>query len=427
MQRQATAAPTGLQKLVFDNIGWFVASLALAFLVWFIAVSQRDPIEQWRLSEPISILVQPDPGLLVTNTDSFARVAYVQLQAQQSIREDLTADDVVITADLATLTPGTHVVPLTATAARGARVVSVSPSQITVTLELEASKFVPVREQIAEAPPPDTRIGSIDFDRLQVEVSGPQSQIDQVVAAQVSLNLAERREPFEEDVRLVPVNVDGRTVQDVTVEPQIVSVTVDVQRSESVRAINVRPRIVGDPPEGYFLTTLEYTPQTVYVSVPEGEADALPDYLYTEPIALGERTSDFSLTVPISLPSAAWQLVDNTGVLVEIGVGAQTVTRQFDNIPVELLGQRAGLVYQVEPAAVALIVTGAQPVLEVLSSQSLRVTIDVSNVTDANQYRLVPTASIVGSGAEVSISVLPTEIDVTVSSATATAEATAGT
>ncbi|MDL1899205.1 hypothetical protein FBR02_00365 [Anaerolineae bacterium CFX9] len=149
------------QQLV-NNLIWFGISLVIAFFVWMTAMSQSDPIEQWRLPERIPIRVTPDEGLIITNASTLTSTASVQLRAQRSVRQLLAADDITVYADLSDLGPGTFTVPLSARVARDRRatVAGISPSQITVTLEVQESRLVPVRLVISEPPPLVVSVGT---------------------------------------------------------------------------------------------------------------------------------------------------------------------------------------------------------------------------------------------------------------------------
>lgn len=226
MQRTST---TSNRRAIVTNISWFLGSLGLAFLVWMFATSQLDPVSEWRWREPITIRVTPDPGLVITNESEFARTANLLLRAQQSVRELLAADDIIITADLTGLGPGTHVVELNTDIARRVTVVDTSPSRITVNLEVLASKLVEVHAVFIGDLPPGYEIkGEPIFDINQVTVSGPQSRVDQVASAQVEIDIDGAREAVEDDARPVPVDPDGNPISNVAVDTQIIRVTVEI-------------------------------------------------------------------------------------------------------------------------------------------------------------------------------------------------------
>jgi len=403
------SSPRSLRQIVLGNLIWLAGCLVLAFLVWVIAILQADPIAEWRLAERVPIRLQPDAGLIITNPEAITSSAAVYLRGPESERTLITGDDVIVSAGLAGFGPGTYVVPLTATVAGSARVENISPSQVTVTLEVEAAQYVPVREDVTAAPPPDVEVVSITFDVLQVEVRGPASQVSRVVAAQAPIDLSQQRAGLQIDVRLQPVDVDNRPVSGVTIAPQTVRATIELQQSESVRQLNVRPQIVGELPPGYFLTAIDYDPQIVYVSVPADATLELPDTVFTAPIDLADRVGPFSTSVRIELPFADATPISETEIRVDISIAAQIITRQFDDIPVELTGQRQNYQYALEPGRVSVILTGPQPVLDRLQAADLRVTADVIALAEAGSFRVPLQAVIAQESSAVTASILPPE------------------
>jgi YbbR domain-containing protein len=403
-----------MRQIITHNLSWFLLSLLLAVLVWITAVSQSNPFEQRRVVG-IPLRITFDEGLVITNQSELPSVASAQIVGQRNEISLLTTDDVVVTADLGGLAPGTHTVQLEGASARG-RVSTIIPSQITVDIEVIASQLVPVEARIVNDPPPDIEAGNPQFDVLQIEVSGPQSRVEQVVAAEVPLDLSDQRTTFEDDVRPVAVDADGNTINDVTLTPQVVGVVVPIAQSENVREVNVTPRPEGELPTGYFFTSFDYNPKTIYVSVPGDMVDDVPTTLFTMPIDLTGRTSDFQVTVPVDLEDTGLTPLSEANITVTVGIAAQTATRQLDGITVERIGAREGLNYRLEPAQVSLIITAPQPVLESLTGEDIRVTADVSGLNASGTYSVVPLATLTDASVNATIAILPAQIDVTVES-----------
>lgn len=222
---------SSINRVILENLMWFLGSLALAFLVWLIATAQLNPVEEWRFREAIPIRVTPDDGLVITNEEDFARTASVLVRAQQSIRELLAADDILVTADLSGLGPGVHVVELEAQVARPATILGISPVQITVNLEAMASKLVEVRARFTGDVAGGYAVqGSPQFDVNQVTVSGPVSLVEQVAVVEVEVNLDGQQSAVQDVGRPIPVDADGNPVADVSVDTQIIGVNVEVGR-----------------------------------------------------------------------------------------------------------------------------------------------------------------------------------------------------
>ncbi|HLU10143.1 MAG TPA: CdaR family protein, partial [Oceanobacillus sp.] len=405
------------------NVAWFLLSLVLAILVWVTAVSQSNPFEERRMPG-IPLRVNQAPGLVIVNEASLPQTVTVRLIGQRSEITMLTQDDVVVTANLADLGPGTHTVPLVGTAARGARVDTVIPSQITVDLEVIASQLVEVRPRIINPPPPDTEAGEPELDVLQVEVSGPQSLVQQVSAAEVTIDLEGQRTTFEDDVRPIPVDAEGDPVENVTVSPQVVHVTIPISESETVREVNVSPVTEGELPDGYFIRGINYEPQTVYLSVPAGSSADIPQTLPTVPIVITGRTDDFEETVPLDLSGLDVIPISESNITVTILIDAQTATRQLERVPVEQIGGDPSFQYRIEPSEVTLIITAPQPLVERLTRDDVRVTADVSAMRAAGTYNVTPTATLREPAEDVNITILPAQMVVVVESSSATPRAT---
>jgi YbbR domain-containing protein len=401
-----------INPVMLENLLWFAGSLALAFFVWVIAVSQSDPIEERLLSVPVQIA--PDEGLLVTNDPRGTVTATVR--GQRSVLNLLTSDDILVWADLSGLQPGSHIVPLQyeITSRRNARVADVSPGQIPITLEMVAQRFVPVRASITTEPPPGYEFDAPTFDvpQNQVLVSGPQSRVDQVIAAGVELDLRDRRNPLELDAALTPVDVDGNVVAEVTLEPQLVHIAVNIQRRNDVREVRVSPNILVDTlPNGYVLTSVSYNPQEVLIGGSPEQMNSIPDTIPTAPIDLTNHTEDFEITVPVELPAENLLLVGDQRITVSIGIESRTSNRQFDGIPVEVIGLAENYTAQIAPDEVTVLVAGPQPLLETLAPGDINVTVDLSGLGEGN-YPLEPQVTIsLGDSLAVSTSVLPAVID----------------
>lgn len=398
------------RRALIENAQWLLGALVVAVIIWIMAVTSQNPVVQWRLTQPVPIRLEPDAGLIIVNQGTQSRNATVLLRGPSSVQELLTADDVIVFADLTGLTPGTYTVPLQATVALNALVEAISPSQLTVELELQAAQFVPVRENITSPPPADVQIGGITFDVLQAEISGPQSRVEQVVGATADLDLSDQRTSFETDVRLEPVNVDGQTVSGVTISPQTARVAVTITQRENVREFNVRPLLEGSLPGGYFISTLTYSPTSVYLSGPADVLEALPGTIFTAPIELPSRRETFEVVVPVQLASSGVVPVSQSNITVTVGVDTQTGNEQLDDVPVELVGRREGLNYALDPDQVSLVITGPQPVVDALTPADVQVVADVSAVTGAGSFRTTLRVTLPTGAEEATVTILPAEI-----------------
>ncbi len=409
-----------LNSIVLSNAIWFAGSLVLAFFVWVIATYQSDPIQQRRFPERLPVQLVPDEGLLVTAPQAANRTVSVVIRAPRSVLDLLTREEIEVWGELDGLPPGEHSVELQARLARSpATVLDISPRLMRVTLEELLLKQVPLRSVVTAEPPAGFTRDQPEFDISlnQAQARGPSSKVTKVVAAQVWLDLSQQRNPLETDLRLTPVDADGVAVDEVGLDPEVVRVRVNIRRRDDVREVSVRPQLVGSLPEGYVLNTLSYMPQVLLVSGAPSELNKLPDLLTTAPINLTDRTSSFEVSVPVVLPEATLVLLSEQNIRVSVEISPLTASRQFNDIPVEVIGRSSQMEARLSPNRVTVLITGPQPVVESLNAADIRVAIDLNGLSPGN-HTAVPTVTINrGQIPSESISVLPAEIDVEITAA----------
>jgi YbbR domain-containing protein len=407
--------PLTLRQTVLSNLFWFLASLVLAFAVWMVAVAQRDPIEERRLPERATIQFIVDDAMVIT--DSSSQNAVLRARGQRSAVSLLTTEDVTVTADLRGLPPGVHPVTLETIVQRERVLVDTIPRQVNVTLELLETRLVPVRVELVGELPPGYARDQAQFDTLEVAIGGAASLVAQVDAAAIRLDLTEQRSTLTETARLVAVNIDGEPVANVTVNPQVVTVNLPIRQRPDVREVSVQPNLIGadELPEGYVFTSLTYEPRIVLVSGPIALLETLPETFFTAPIELTDRTGTFEIQVPVELPSRDLVIISGQTITVTIGITAQTDSRQFDGIAIEIIGLGEGLQAQLTPDEVSLLITGPLPALADLRARDVRVIVDLNNL-QAGDYILTPQPILAqGLPEGVMISVLPETINVRIS------------
>jgi YbbR domain-containing protein len=419
--------PTRINRGIVDNMLWLIGSMLLAFFVWMIANFQSDPIQQRRFTD-IPIRLTANDQLLITAPAASNRRASVVIRAPSSILDLLTSEEITIVGNLDGLGLGEHVVELQVSLARQQAVITdISPRRIRVGLEEADSKQVPLRAIVTSEPPAgySREVPTFDVNLNQILVNGTATKVKEVVAAQIELDLSQQRNPLETDLRLTAVDANGNLVSDVTLEPAVVHTRVTIRRRDDVREISVRPNLQGTPPDGYVLNTISYEPQVVLVSGTPQQLAALPDTLPTQVIDLTERQNNFDISVTVVLPDDNLLLLSDQNISVSIEINPVTISRQFDNIAVEVLGMAGNYKAEISPSSVSVLVSGPQAELDTLEAKDVRVALDLNGLLPGN-YTLAPGVSL-GQGQIIleTISLLPAEVDVQImGEATSVPEAT---
>ncbi|MEZ4671492.1 MAG: CdaR family protein [Anaerolineae bacterium] len=401
-------------RAFLDNLLWFAGSMFMAFLVWMFANFQSDPVQQRRFADIPIRLVSSEHMLVISPAVSLRRASVV-IRAPSSILDLISSGEITVEGDLEGLTSGEHIIELQAELPRQQTVVAdISPRLLRVSLEEASSKQVPLRAVVTGEPPAGyaRETPTFDLNLNQILVNGPASRVQDVVAAQGELDLSEQRNPLETDLRLMAVDANGEVVNDVTLDPAVVHTRVEIRRRDDVREVSVRPNLEGTPPDGYVLNTISYEPQVVLVSGTPSQLQLLPETLSTQPINLTDRKNSFDVSVAVVLPDADLLLLSEQNISVSVEINPVTISRQFDEIPIEVLGLTANATAELSPSTVSVLVSGPQAELDTLKARDVRVALDLNGLLAGN-YTLTPSVSL-GQGQITvdSVSLLPAEVDV---------------
>ena len=159
-------------------------------------------------------------------------------------------------------------------------------------------------------------------------VSGPETAVRLVAAAEARVRLDPSGLDVNETVSLLPVDARGEVVDGVDVQPRTVRVTVQIGSQLSTRTLPVNAVVTGTPDSALEIASVEVQPPLVTV---EGEADALAGLVSigTRPVAIAGATSDVVTEVGLVLPDGI-AVLGVQRVRVTITLRPRTGTRTFE-------------------------------------------------------------------------------------------------
>ena len=397
----------------------------MAVAVWIAAVTSADPDEARLFPNPILIeIVGQDPGL-VLSTD-IPKEIEVTLRAPSSVWEQLNTNPQSVRAvlDLSGLSAGEHSVNLQIQVdARPVRIVSAGPSSVTFTLEPLVTKRLDVELSIKGQPAIGYQAGESRLEPVQVVISGAQSQVRKVTRARVAINLDGLRESLDQPYKVELVDENNQAVKNLTVTPENIQLNIPISQLGGYRDMAVKVVVRGQVASGYRLSNISVTPPviTVFAGDPKIVND-LPGVVETQPLDLQNASDDISMKLELNLPAGV-SVVGEQTVFIQAGISPIESSLTLSGEIVEVVGLPADWSAQVSPATIDVIVSGPLPLLDTLTRQDVRVTIDVTGLTEG-AHQLEPKVEILISDVIVE-SILPGTVEVVLASnTTPTASAT---
>jgi len=232
----------------------------------------------------------------------------VRYRASADAPANLSADDFVAQVDMAAydmdLAPQPQQLPVTVRSLRdGVEVIEIEPSEVRVAIDRIAVRTVEVEVDSGVIPE------GLEIDRpvaspAEVQVRGPASVVERVDRVVALVNIPASGIDVNEAVDLTAVDIGGQPVGEgmIELDPETVSVQVEVSAVETRTTVLVRPNVEPTPPAaGFALESLGVDPSVVtIVGVPEDLASVTS--IATAPISVAGLSATESFTVALELP-----------------------------------------------------------------------------------------------------------------------------
>jgi YbbR domain-containing protein len=396
------------------NFGTLLTAFILAVIVWVSAVIASDPNEEHVLARPVPIeIIGQDPGLQIMG--DVTQNVRVVLRAPSSVWTQLNNDPTLVTAkaDISNLNAGAHTVPVTVQITPHlVRLISQDPEQISVTLDAIESQIFQVELVVTGNPPTGYQAQTPLLDPEEVTVTGAESIVSQVKQARVTMDISNANQTIIRDIVPILLDAQGKVVTGLTLSPESVTVTQPITLLGGYRYVVVRAVTEGQVPTGYRVTNIFVSPIGVVVFSSNPElVNNLPGYVETMPVDLTGKEDDFETVVDLNLP-AGITVVGDSKVLVQVSIAAVESSLAIA-IPVEVIGLSPGLMADVKPAVVNVILTGPVPDLTSLGQTDVRAVVDLTDYSPGT-YQLTPQVNIIPERVQLS-SILPSTVSITIS------------
>lgn len=204
------------------HIYWRLFSLALAVILWLLAAGEGDLGGTERVfSLPLTARNLPADQALLDPLP----VVRVRLRGLSPILA-LVEDDLQAVVDLSEAEEGRSSYSVQVPTPVGVEVVSISPERVTVRTEQVLSQQFPVRVGLLDIYP-RALTHQVTPDPEDVVVTAPRSILAQVDQVAAYISVGEQSGDFTVTVPLTAIDQAGRPVQNVQLNPQQITVTVE--------------------------------------------------------------------------------------------------------------------------------------------------------------------------------------------------------
>jgi YbbR domain-containing protein len=341
----------------------------LLAIILFVTMVALQSTQVWPGAVPIESVNQP-PNSFLIKPDPMPTVEGIRYIASADVRVSPTSFRATIDlkdAKVSTSDDSLVKVQLVADDPR-IQIIDYEPQQVLVRLDPVQTKTVAVRVNPG-AIPSGLSMGPQTLNVSQVEAVGAASALARVSNAEADVRIDASGLDVSVDVNLVPVDASGSTVENVQLNPATVHVKIQVGSQLRTETLPVSPVLAGSPAAGYYITSIDVTPQIVSVS---GEADALAQLkgmVDTQPISIAGATGDVSVKASLNLPSGVEAPdVSTVAVVVHLQSPSSTRTVTVGLVPAEAQLDR---IYTLSTPQVTVTLGGATAALNAFDTSTL--------------------------------------------------------
>ena len=391
-------------KLRDSRIVYMIISLVIAILLWmYVEYTEQPDIEQSISRIPVTFTGYDElknKGLVLTDGDT--SYVTIKIKGTRSVVSRITADDIIITSDLASISAAgeyqrSYSVTLPGSVSEN-EVTVVSKSPVTVYLRISnlMTKTVDVRGTLEGEIADEYAAEEFVFDPAQVTVTGPQEIVEQVEYAYVVINKNNVGETIEQDVEFTLMSGDNTAIDktDLTLSADYIHATLPIVK---VKTLDLSVELI--PGGGLTADSVDVRISPIQITI-SGDETILDD-MDTFPLGtvdLGAlMTGETTLTLPINLPQGMKSISGETEAAVTVTVNDNTVTQSYTVDNFKLVGAPEGFVGTLVTQSLVVDLRGTQEAFQELSEAEVWGIADLSSLSvGAGTYSVPVTIEITG-------------------------------
>lgn len=248
-----------MKKLLTRNLGLKLASLVLAFVLWFLVAQIYDPKDTVTFSniqvKLINTELLDEEGKVYEVLDNSNLVRVTVTGPQSIVKSELRRSDIVAEADMSKLTD-INTIAITyycENISNDSVEIKGNHDSVRLNVEDKASKWIKLESTTVGEVASGYMIGNVTLDQTNIEVTGPKSAITQIDHAGVDINVADSTSSLSANVDIKLYDADDNELTLETVKKNVDSahMTVEVLATKEVP---VEIEYMGVPEDGYMAT-----------------------------------------------------------------------------------------------------------------------------------------------------------------------------
>lgn len=388
------------KKSIWDSrVFWAAISVVLSILLWVYVTTTNGDVSTTEF-EGVQIVFRGEDtlrekeGLVISNPS--ANTVSVTLRASRRELSRLSSTNIIAVVDVSKINmKGNFTLPLSleypaSVNGNNIDVVSSQPQSVYFYVDKTSTKSVEVKGEFVGSVVEGFVAGKLSFDPDTITLSGPQSELDKVSYAWVSIPRQDVDKTLEFDSAYTLMDSSGNqlALTNVKADSDTVSVTLPITSTKEVQLTVDVVEGAGATSENVKITV---NPQTIIIA---GDAKTLEGI---NKISIGTvDLASFTLTFEDKFPILMDNEITNVTGLTEAKVTIEVIglkTKRFSITNISVINVPSGHSAKLVTQAVDVTLRGSAEVIDKIQANNIRAVVDLSDIGSATGA-IQPTAKI---------------------------------
>ncbi len=371
------------------NLGLKIAAFIFSAFLWLIVVNVDNPVESRTFTDIPVTIVNDD---IITSGGEVYQVVGQQtvsvvVYATREVRQQLSAEDIVATADIREMNSSLVPIEVTIPEFEGEyESAEAVPRNLQIQIEKSGSRVLALTADDTGIVRNGYMIGSMTVHPTNITITGPESVLEQIDRAVASVNVDGMSKSEEREATLYLYDSNGNVVNQNQLENNLgedgLTVSVEILEMKSVPVVF---DVTGTPAEGYQYTGCTSEPETLQICGASEDIQKIEEIdVPASVIDINGASESVEQTVDITpyLPDGIRLVDENTGSVKVTAMieaeGTRTIDFLVRSIRINNLDDNLQVSYPAD-TEIRLRFSGDQEQLDVL---------DISNAVsvDLEQY-----------------------------------------
>ena len=355
---------------LLKNIDIKLLSLFFAIILWLYIAGGENPIvenfidislTQTTLSEDLAIKEFP------TNVS-------IGIKGPKNIINNISPSQISGIVDFSEISKeGLYKLKVEVAAPKRTQITRIIPSEIKVEVEKILTKEVEVEYSLIGIPERGFSLADEpQFNPPKVKIIGAQSVLESVKQTICAIDISGIKEDLNKKIKVRAVDVNGNDINEVKIEPDISEVSISLTRGYPEKQLAVKPKIVGKPAPGYYISEILSSPDEIKIFGNYSKINSI-EFLETIPIDVSGITKTLSVKVPPTLDEGL-NIAEGELELIEVAIQVKEaiIDKTLKNIPVLPQNISPFVSCEIKPKIIDITVEGKNILVDKLEAEDIK-------------------------------------------------------